>query len=42
MIRRALPATTEPAIMGVRDEDWDDAEVRTAVTIGVTIWEREE
>lgn len=33
---------TEPAIMGARDEERDEAEVRTAVTIGVTIWERKE
>lgn len=34
-----MPATAEPAIMGVRDEDWDGAEVRRAVAMGVTIWE---
>ena len=35
-----MPATAEPAIMGVRDEDdWDGAEGRRAVAMGVTIWE---
>jgi len=37
-----MPATVEPAIMEVRDEERDDVEVRRAVTMGVTIWERKE
>jgi hypothetical protein len=37
-----MPATAEPAIMEVRDEERDCAEVRRAVTMGVTIWERKE
>jgi hypothetical protein len=41
MMRRIRPATAEPAIMGVRAEDRDDAEVRP-VAMGVTIWERKE
>ena len=41
-MKRATPATVAPAIMGVRDEERDDAEVRRAVTIGVTIWKRKE
>jgi hypothetical protein len=41
-MRRAMPATVEPAMMEVRDEERDEAEVRRAVTIGVTIWERNE
>jgi hypothetical protein len=40
-IRRTRPATAEPAMMEVRADDLDDGpEVRRAVTIGVTIWER--
>jgi hypothetical protein len=40
-MRRKRPAAAVPAIMEVRTEDLDDdAEVRRAVTIGVTIWER--
>lgn len=39
-MRRAMPATAEPAIMKVRDEERDCAEERRAVTMGVTIWER--
>ncbi len=43
MMRRAMPATAEPAIMEVRDaEEWDGVEVRRAVTMGVTIWDRKE
>jgi hypothetical protein len=41
-MRRAMPAAAEAAIMVVRDEEWDNAEVRRAVTTGVTIWERKE
>jgi hypothetical protein len=40
MIRRTRPAAAEPAMTAVRDEDLDDPEVRRAVTIGVTIWEK--
>jgi hypothetical protein len=43
MAMMTMPATTEPAIMAVRDdEERDDVGVRTAVTMGVTIWERKE
>ena len=34
-MRRVMPATVEPAIIGVHDaEEWDSAEVRRAVTMG--------
>lgn len=39
-MRRTRPATAEPAMTEARVEDLDDAEVRRAVTIGVTIWKR--
>jgi len=41
-MRRVMPAIVEPAIMEVRDEERDCAEVRGAVTTGVAIWERKE
>jgi hypothetical protein len=37
MIKRTMPATAEPAIMGVRAEPRDGEEVCKDVTIGVTI-----
>jgi len=39
-MRRTRPATAEPAMTEVRDEDLDGTELRRDVTIGVTIWER--
>ena len=40
-IRRIRLAMAEPAMMELRADDLDDGpEVRRAVTIGVTIWER--
>jgi len=37
MIKRTMPATAKPAILGVRDEPRDGEEVCNDVTIGVTI-----
>ena len=35
-----MTATAEKAMMEVRDEEWVSVELRRAVTMGVTIWER--